>query len=210
MRYLNGTSDHGLLYGKSKQAVSEVMGHVDSNFARDLDAIESITGYLFMLNNCMIGWKASLQLVVALSSASTEAEFVAATKAAKESIWLKGILNELWLNQKTVQIFCDNQSAIQLVKNQMYHEWTKQIDVKLQFIRDEVAKGTVMISEIHTYVNPVTSKCSKYIVFLTKQMTAVNNITTRSNSTPSTLWLQIFSYLTKAPRVPQGTLVLMH
>ena len=69
-------------------------------------------------------------------------------------MWLRGLLNELWLNQKTVQVFCDNQSAIHLVKNQMYHERTKHIDVKLQFIRDEVGKGTVVVSKIHTSVNP--------------------------------------------------------
>lgn len=36
----------------------------------------------------------------------------------------------------------------------MYHEMTKHIDVKLQFIRDEVAKGEVVVSKIHTYMNP--------------------------------------------------------
>lgn len=35
-------------------------------------------------------------------SVTTEAELIAATKAVKESKWLKGILNELWLDQKTV------------------------------------------------------------------------------------------------------------
>ena len=41
-----------------------------------------------------------------------------------------------------------------MVKKQTYHEKTKYIDVKLQFIKDEVAKGIVVISKIHTDVNP--------------------------------------------------------
>ena len=90
--------------------------------------------------------------MVALSS--TDAEFIATTEAVKEVVWLRGLLNELWLNQNTVQVFCDNQSTIHLVKNQMYHERTKHIDVKLQFIRNEVGKGTVVVSKIHTSVNP--------------------------------------------------------
>ena len=53
--------------------------------------------------------------MVALSS--TEAEFIAVTEVVKEAMWLKGLLNELWLDQKTVQVFCDNQSAIHLIKN---------------------------------------------------------------------------------------------
>ncbi|KAH9762289.1 hypothetical protein KPL70_000762 [Citrus sinensis] len=93
MRYLKGTLDHGLMYGKSKHEVCEVRGYVDSDFAGDLDRRKSISGYLFMLDSCLISWKATLQHIVALSS--TEAEFVAATEAVKESMWLRGLLNEL-------------------------------------------------------------------------------------------------------------------
>ncbi|KAH9716242.1 hypothetical protein KPL71_021390 [Citrus sinensis] len=59
----------------------------------DLDRRRSLTGYLFMLNGCLINWKANLQHVVALST--TEAEFTATTEAAKEAIWLKGLITEL-------------------------------------------------------------------------------------------------------------------
>ncbi|KAH9697399.1 hypothetical protein KPL71_023589 [Citrus sinensis] len=152
MRYLKGTLDHSLMYGKSKHEVCEVRGYVDSDFTGDLDRRKSISGYLFMLDSCLISWKATLQHIVALSS--TEAEFVVAIEAVKESMWLRGLLNELWLKQKTVEIFCDNQSAIQLIKNQVYHERTKHIDVKLHFIRDEVAKGSVAVIKIHTDINP--------------------------------------------------------
>ena len=41
-----------------------------------------------------------------------------------------------------------------MVKKQMYHERTKHIDVKLQFIRDEVGKGNVIVSKIYTSVIP--------------------------------------------------------
>ncbi|KAH9762165.1 hypothetical protein KPL70_000710 [Citrus sinensis] len=152
LRYLKGTLDHGLMYGKSKHEVCDIRGYVDSDFAGDLDRRKSISGYLFILDSCLISWKATLQHIVALSS--TEAEFVAATEAVKESMWLRGLLNELWLKQKTVKIFCDNQSAIQLIKNQVYHERTKHIDVKLHFIRDEVAKGSVAVIKIPTDINP--------------------------------------------------------
>ncbi|KAH9681558.1 CCHC-type domain-containing protein [Citrus sinensis] len=137
--------------GKIKSDKIEVMGFVDSDFTGKLDRRKSTSGYMFVLNSCLISWKSSLQSVVALSS--IEAEFIATTEAVKEAMWLRGLLNELWLNQKIVQVFCDNQSAIHLVKNQMYHERTKHIDVKLQFIRDEVGKGTVVVSKIHTSVN---------------------------------------------------------
>ena len=118
-----------LLYGKTKSDINKVKGFVDSDFAGDLDRRKSTLRYMFMLNSCLISWKSSLQSVVVLSS--TEVEFIATTEAVKEAIWLRGLLNKLWLNQKTVQVFYDNQSAIHMVKNQMYHERTKHIDVKL-------------------------------------------------------------------------------
>ncbi|KAH9735646.1 Integrase catalytic domain-containing protein [Citrus sinensis] len=151
MRYLKGTLDHGMMYGKSKHEVYEVRGYVDSDFASDLDRKKSISGYLFMLDSYLISWKATLQHIVALSS--TEVEFVAVTEAMKESMWLEGLVNELWLKQRTVENFCDNQSVIQLIKNQVYHQRTKHIDVKLHFIRDEVAKGLVAVTKIHTDIN---------------------------------------------------------
>ena len=56
-------------------------GYVDSDYARDLDRIRSLTGYVFMLNRCLINWKVTLHYVVALST--TEAEYTAATEAVK-------------------------------------------------------------------------------------------------------------------------------
>ena len=44
------------------------MGYVDSNFAGDLNERKSISGYLFMVNGCLISWKTTLQPVVTLSS----------------------------------------------------------------------------------------------------------------------------------------------
>ena len=96
MRYLKDSSTCGLLYGKTKSDISEVMGFVDSDFAGDLNKKKSTLGYMFVLNSCLISWKSSLQSVVALSS--IEGEFIATTEAIKEAIWLRGLLNELWLS----------------------------------------------------------------------------------------------------------------
>ena len=72
----------------------------------------------------------------------------------KESLWLKGLIGELGIAQNEVELFCDNQSAIHLTKNQMFHERTKHIDVKLHFIRDVVAEGSVVVEKVHTNENP--------------------------------------------------------
>ena len=72
--------------------------------------------------------------MVALSS--TEAEFIALSEAIKEGIWLKGLLKDYGINQRTIKIYCDNQSAIHLSKNQQFHNRTKHIDIRFHFVRD--------------------------------------------------------------------------
>ncbi|KAH9718762.1 hypothetical protein KPL71_022343 [Citrus sinensis] len=148
LRYLRGTSGHGLIYGGQRRDDSLIVGYVDADYAGDLDRRRSLTGYLFTFNNCTINWKSQLQSVVALST--TEAEYTAAAEAIKEAIWLKGMLKELGVNQRSVVIHCDSQSAICLSKNQTHHERTKHIDIKVHFIRLEVSKATVMLQKIHT------------------------------------------------------------
>lgn len=61
-----------------------------------------MTGYLFMVNGCLIDWKATLQQVVAL--ATTKAKYTATTDAVKEALWLKGLLGELRMNQEIVTV----------------------------------------------------------------------------------------------------------
>lgn len=59
---------------------------------------------------------------------------MAATESVKEAIWLRGMVSDLGLQQDDLTVFCDSQSAIHLTKNQMFHERTKHIDVRLHFI----------------------------------------------------------------------------
>lgn len=68
---------------------------------------------------------------------------------------MKGLLAELMGNEVSVVINCDNQSALHLMKNPMYHKRSKHIDIKLYFIRDIVASGRVQIAKVAITENPV-------------------------------------------------------
>lgn len=57
-----------------------------------------------------IYWKSKLQKMTTLSS--TEIEYVAATEAVMESLWMKGFIGELTGEDKKVTLYCDNQSAL--------------------------------------------------------------------------------------------------
>ena len=72
----------------------------------------SLTGYAFTFSGSAIIWKATLQSTVALST--TEAEYMTITEAVKETIWLRGLVEDLNLHQGVTTTFCDSQSAIHL------------------------------------------------------------------------------------------------
>ncbi|PHT81942.1 hypothetical protein T459_14957 [Capsicum annuum] len=89
---------------------------------------------------------------VALST--TEAEYMAITEAFKEAIWLKGLFGELSKDLQITTVFCDSQSDIFLTKDHMFHERTKNIDVRYHFVCEIVAHGDIMVSKISTHDNP--------------------------------------------------------
>ncbi|KAH9670611.1 hypothetical protein KPL70_017043 [Citrus sinensis] len=151
--YLIGTADYGLIYGTKRGTEVDVEGYVDADYADDLDKRRSLTCYLFTLSGCTINWKASLQSVVALSTTEAEYTVLSVRKSAeafKEAIWLRGMVTELGFEQRQVVVHCDSQSAICLSKNQVHHEKTKHIDIKLHFFRLEVSKGVVKLIKVHT------------------------------------------------------------
>ncbi|GJZ19365.1 retrovirus-related pol polyprotein from transposon TNT 1-94 [Tanacetum coccineum] len=79
---------------------------------------------------------------------TTEAEYVAATQASKEAVWLKMLLEELGHEQEKITLFCDNQSALYLARNPTFHSKTKHIRVQYHFVREKVEERTVDIETV--------------------------------------------------------------
>ena len=72
------------------------------------------------------------------------------TEAVKVSIWLKGLVAEFSSAQLKSILKCDSQSAINLIKNQRFHERTKHIDVRFHFIRDVIEDGAIKVVKLIT------------------------------------------------------------
>lgn len=166
LRYLGGTAELGLVYGRRAESSGSVVGFVDSDFLGDLDRKRSLTGYTFTLCGSAISWRAVLQSVVALST--TEAEYMAAIEAVKEAIWLSGLVQDLDLKQEVTEVYYDNQSVIHLTKNQMYHGRTKHIDVRYHFIEALLKKGITM-KKVFTAENPADMLTKPVTTFKFKQ-----------------------------------------
>lgn len=72
----------------------------------------------------------------------------------KEWLWLKGFLGVLVGREESVIVYCDRQSALHLVKNYIFYERLKYIDIKLYFMRDVVLSGRIKVAKIGTKDNP--------------------------------------------------------
>jgi hypothetical protein len=83
LRYLRATTTHALCFGGSD---TFLWGYVDSDMAGDKDNRRKTTRYVFTIGGTVVSWISKLQKVVSLST--TEAEYVVATEASKEMIWL--------------------------------------------------------------------------------------------------------------------------
>jgi hypothetical protein len=88
----------------------------------------SISGYVVFLQGLPIAWSTRKQSIIALSMA--EAEYIALTSVAREVLYLKSLLDELYEPvEESIPIYCDNQGAIALASNNKFHACTKHIDL---------------------------------------------------------------------------------
>ena len=108
-RYLKGTQQYGLRYSKSDS--SNCVGFSGADWGGDLDDRKSTSVYVFQVGGTAISWRSKKQTCVALSTA--EAEYIALSGAAQESLWLQQLLADLKKEEaKSMIIYEDNHSAI--------------------------------------------------------------------------------------------------
>jgi DNA repair protein RadC len=97
--------------------------------------MRSTSGYCFSFGSAIFSWSSKKQEVIAQSTA--EAEYVAATAAVNQAIWIRKLMADLQMEQKeSTQILVDNQAAIAIAKNPVFHGKTKHFKLKLYFLRE--------------------------------------------------------------------------
>lgn len=147
VKYLAGTVKFGLFYPNRCEGCME--GFTDSDWGGSLSDRKSTSGMFFRLGSCAITWGSKKQDVVALSS--TEAEYVAATTAACQMVWLRRILGDCGrCFDKALVLWYDNQSTIAVAKNPAFHGRTKHIDVRFHYIRSLIADGLIVLQYCNT------------------------------------------------------------
>jgi hypothetical protein len=139
-RYLKGTRELWLSYGG---VTKEMEGYADADGSM-MENRKAISGYAFIINGGAVSWSTKKQEIVSLST--TESEYVAVTYAAKEALWLRSLIFQLFgIPLTTTTLFSNNQSAIALTREHQYHARTKHIDVRYHFIRWIVEEGKIRL-----------------------------------------------------------------
>ncbi|KAH9782217.1 hypothetical protein KPL71_008805 [Citrus sinensis] len=170
LRYVKGTCNFGIKFTRSKEF--KLFGYSDSDWGGSIDDMKSTSGYCFTLGSGVFSWSSKKQEIVAQSTA--EVEFVAATAAVNQALWLRKILIDLNLEQEeSTEILVDNQAAIAISQNLVFHGKTKHFNIKLFFLREVQKNGVVslvycktedQVADVFTKPLPV----SKFEFFRTK------------------------------------------
>jgi hypothetical protein len=180
LRYLRGHADTVLTYTKSttaQEAQVKIVGYCDASWGNDLATARSISGYVFYIGTGPVSWSSRLQHTTALSS--TEAEYVSASAAAQEATWLRMFVEELGFPQpEPTTMFVDNQAAIQIANNPVFHARTKHINIKFHHIRDLIEQRTIHLEWCPTadMVADIYTKPLLRVLFQRHACKLVNNI----------------------------------
>ncbi|KAK8696668.1 hypothetical protein V6N13_001800 [Hibiscus sabdariffa] len=114
-----------------------IRGYTDISFQTDKDDSQSQSGFVFCLNGGAVSWKSSKQDTIADST--IEAEYIAASEAAKEAIWIKKFISELGVVPSisyVVELYCDNNGATTQAKEPRSHQRSKHILRRFHLIRE--------------------------------------------------------------------------
>jgi hypothetical protein len=148
LQYIAGTKDLGCCYARQGQE-AKLVEYSDADMAGDIGDRKSTSGVLFFFGGCPITWQSTKKKIVVLSSC--EAEYVAATAAACQGVWLKRLHGELLGSDGGITELCvDNKSAIALTKNPVFHDRSKHIQTRYHYIRQCVNHGDIDIQFVRT------------------------------------------------------------
>jgi len=154
-RYLKGTLDYKLTYAPNPSAPSSSLFHTysDADHGGCKDSGKSTGAYIVKIGTGAVSWRSKLQTIVARST--TEAEYIAASDAGSELLFLRNLFSELGQDVSSpFPLYIDNLSAVQVAKNPEHHGRLKHLDLKYLWLRDEVASNKVSIHHCPTASMP--------------------------------------------------------
>ena len=126
----------------------ELFAYVDASWGGDKDTRRSRYGHGIYFGRALISWRSKLHACICLSTA--ESEYVGATEATKEVMWIRFLLNDVGLAPKSATVLKeDNKACIQ------WHLTTvsgrnKHLELKMHYVRERISAGDIKLDYIDT------------------------------------------------------------
>ncbi|GJU51773.1 retrotransposon protein, putative, ty1-copia subclass [Tanacetum coccineum] len=165
LKYLRNTKDMFLVYGGNPEAELRVDCYCDAGFETDRDDTKSQTGYVFILNGGAVDWKSSKQSTTAMSA--TEAEYIAASEAAMEAVWIRKFISGLGIVPTInvpIKMFCDNSGALHFANEPGVQKGARHYHRRYHYVCESIKLGEIKFLKVHiddNLANPFTKALSK-------------------------------------------------
>lgn len=163
LRYLKGSHTLALCFSPSSSLTFS--GYADAGWASCPDDRRSTGGHCIYFGNNLIAWSSKKQPVVSRSSA--ESEYRALSNAAADLVWLNSLCLELGVPISTPShLWSDNNSALALASNPVFHARTKHIEIDVHFVREKVQAKVLEVGFVSSedqvadlFTKPVSEVC---------------------------------------------------
>ncbi|KAL0311903.1 UNVERIFIED_CONTAM: Retrovirus-related Pol polyprotein from transposon RE1 [Sesamum radiatum] len=120
----------------SSVSSTNLTAYIDVSWVSCLDSCLCITGYYVLLGSSLISWKTKKQATVSRSSAEAEYRIIASIVC--ELLWISYLLRDFEVSvplSLSIPLWCDNQVALYITANPMFHERTKYLDIDCHLVR---------------------------------------------------------------------------
>ncbi|KAL0427911.1 UNVERIFIED_CONTAM: Retrovirus-related Pol polyprotein from transposon RE1 [Sesamum latifolium] len=145
LRYLKGTTGKGLFFPSGVSM--DLVAYSYPDWASCVDTRRSLTGFCIFLGTLLISWKTKKQHTVSRSTA--EAEYRSMASATCELIWVYNLLQDFQITIHTpIPFLCDNQAALHIVANPVFHERTKHLEIDCHLVRDKFKEGFLALRHV--------------------------------------------------------------
>ena len=145
MCYLKGAPGRDLFY--SKHGHSNIKCFLDADWAGSKVDGRSATGFCIFVGGNLVSWRSKKENIVSRSSA--ESEYRVMAQSVSEVIWIRQLLNEIGHKiPMPTKLWCDNQAAIHIASNPVFHEQTKHIEIDCHFIRDKIQEKIISTGHV--------------------------------------------------------------
>ena len=145
----------------------ETLGYTYSDFQGDINSSKSTSGYVFTLNRGVIFWRSGKKICVVEST--TEYEYMVASEATKEAMWLKKFFLDLYeipSVDRPITLYRDNSGVVAQSKEPRSEKKKKLILRKYHLIRDFIDRGDIVVTKITSEENltdPFTKSLPKRV-----------------------------------------------